>query len=238
MSRTVSEPSRCPLFSRGLGGGRRHGRVNDTTYKSIISSEPEGPPPGLMAVRRARRRSRSCSPQVPLDLADRLQPPRHATSRTTGHHPLPSQVCFTSARRANCTCLSSLLLLPCHCCARAATLHTIPAVECTLADTCASPRMLATCCLCWQSTVIFPVNEPRLEHQQVVELSLREAAEPGSVTRTERVPCLAACACRARSPSASRWCTRWTPPPWRPFSARNAWCACVRQCPMGASACM
>ena len=50
---------------------------------------------GLMAVRRSHRRSRSCSPQVPLDLPDRVQPPRYATSRATSHHPLPSQMCFT-----------------------------------------------------------------------------------------------------------------------------------------------
>ena len=93
--------------------------------------------------------------------------------------------------------------MDCQGCACAAMLHTIPAVDCTLADTCASPRMLATCLQDGLSAVIFPVYEQQLEQQQVVELALRDAAEPGSVTRTERVPRLVACARRARPPFAS-----------------------------------
>ena len=82
-------------------------------------------------------------------------------------------------------------------------LHTIPAVDCTLADTCASPRALPTC---WQgglSAVIFPVNESKVEQQQVDALALPDAADLGSVAGTDRVPHLAACACRARPPFAS-----------------------------------
>ena len=51
---------------------------------------------------------------------------------------------------------------------------------------------------------ILCVDEHRLEQQQVVELVLRDAAEPGSVTRTDSVLRLAARACRARPPFAAR----------------------------------
>ena len=44
-------------------------------------------------------------------------------------------------------------MLPCHRRACAAMLHTMPAVDCTLTNTCASPRMLATC---WQDCLSVP----------------------------------------------------------------------------------
>ena len=94
-------------------------------------------------------------------------------------------------------------MMPCQGCTCAAVLRTIRTVERTLADTCASPRMLSTC---WQgehSTVNFTVNEQRLEGWQVVELALPDAAELGSVGWTESMPRLAARACRARPPLAS-----------------------------------
>ena len=59
--------------------------------------------------------------------------------------------------------------------------------------------------MCWQvghSTVIFPVNEAKVEQQLVDELALPDAAEPGSVTRTNSVPRLAARARRSHPPFA------------------------------------
>ena len=94
-------------------------------------------------------------------------------------------------------------MLPCQGCTCAATLHTIPTVDCMLADTCASPRMLAPCLQGGHSSLNYSVYEQRLEEWQVVELALPDATELGSVRWTDGLPRLAARACRARPPFAS-----------------------------------
>ena len=87
-------------------------------------------------------------------------------------------------------------MMPCQGCTCAALLHTTTAVDSTLADACASPLPLAMCWQSWTHTVIFSVYESKVEQQQVDELARRDAAEPGSVTRTDWVPRLVACARR------------------------------------------
>ena len=94
-------------------------------------------------------------------------------------------------------------MMPCHACKCAALLHTMPAVDSTLTDARTSPRALSTFWQVGLSAVIFPVNEAKVEEWQVDELALPDAADLGSVTRTDKLLRLVARAHRLPPPFAS-----------------------------------